>query len=310
MIFALGAFDGFHMGHQKLLEMASLRAAEKNVKWGIITFNINPQQLLSKSNFKLLFTDEEREVLLHYFKVSFIDKIPFTLELASMAPENFLDFIRNREKIDGLVIGENFRFGKERKGTPEKLSYLCKKNNWSLDVLDTFKINNNVVSSTSIREAVLKGDLDKAFKMLGFPFIISGRVEKGDGRGRMLGYPTANIKIYDNKVYPATGSYSALTYIKGKWHVVALNIGYNVTFTEKNVLTCEAHVLEFDGNLYGENLMLFLIKKNREEVKFTNSKKLKVQLKEDVQSIKQVASSYLEKHSSIIKKFEQNYFDM
>lgn len=310
MIFAIGAFDGFHMGHQKLLKMAAQRAADKGVKWGVITFDINPRQLFNKYDFKLLFTTREKDIISKYLEIPFIDKIPFTSELASMSPENFLSYISCREKIDGLVIGKNFCFGKERKGTPGKLAYLCEKLNWSLDVLDTHKLDKEVVSSTTIREAVLLGNVEKASKLLGFPFIISGKVEKGDGRGRVLGYPTANIKVNDNKVYPAIGSYSALTYIKGEWYVVALNIGYKPTFTGNKDFTCEAHILNFNGHLYDKMLTLFVIARNREEIKFSDSKALKTQLKKDMRSISTTVSTYQKKYSSVTKKFEQNYFDM
>lgn len=310
MIFALGAFDGFHKGHQKLLSMAAQRAADKGVEWGVITFDINPRQLFNRFDFKLLFTTKEKDIISKFLEIPFIYKIPFTSELASMSPEEFLRYISSKEEIDGLVIGENFCFGKGRKGTPKKLAYLCEKLNWSLDVLDTHKIDEEVVSSTTIREAILLGNVEKASKLLGFPFIISGMVEKGDGRGRVLGYPTANIKVNDNKVYPAIGSYSALTYIKGEWHRVALNIGYNTTFTENKDFTCEAHILNFNGHLYDKMLTLFVIARNREEIKFSDSKALKSQLKKDMLLISSTVSGYLKKYSSVIKKFELNYFDM
>ena len=157
MIFALGAFDGFHIGHQKLLEKARLRAEEKKIKWGVLTFDGNPQQFLNKSKLPQLFSDEEKDLLSQYFEIPTVVKIPFTRTIANLSPDDFLDFLSIKEKIEGLVIGENFRFGKDRTGGSIELNRLCKERNWSLDVVKNVRIENKIVSSTAIREYVLLG---------------------------------------------------------------------------------------------------------------------------------------------------------
>jgi len=118
MIFALGAFDGFHLGHQRLLETARERAIKSGREWGVITFDGHPQLLFNKDSFKLLFSPEEREILIRYFDIPVVDKIPFNIKLADMLPADFLDHISKMVQIDGLVVGENFRFGRARIGTP------------------------------------------------------------------------------------------------------------------------------------------------------------------------------------------------
>lgn len=310
MIFALGAFDGFHAGHRQLLERAARRSAELGTGWGVITFDGHPQQLFNKDGFKLLFMPEERDMLVKYFGIPAIEKIPFTRTLADMTPEAFLDCIAKRDEIHGLVTGENFRFGRARTGTPEVLAEMCEKRGWTLDVVPSYKMNGIVVSSTAIRDAIVRGRLADACAMLGHPFIISGRVIRGDGRGRTLSYPTANIQIRAGKVYPARGSYAALTFAGGAWRQVALNIGYNPTFDGVRGLRCEAHIVGFSGDLYDRNLVVFPFERNRDEMKFSCAEELKAQLDRDVASVKRLAAKYLETNLKRIDKFEPLLFDM
>lgn len=303
MIYALGAFDGFHTGHQKLLETAQIRSRKRKTDWGVITFDVHPQMLFNKDGFKFLFTSDERDMLVKYFDIPFIKKIPFTRTLAEMLPEEFLDYISLRDDIDGLVTGENFRFGRARIGTPEMLSGLCAERGWSLDVVDSFMQNGVVVSSTVIRDAVLRGQLDAACSMLGHPFIIQGRVIHGERRGRSLGFPTANIAVKTGKVYPARGSYAGLIYLESKWRSVALNIGFNPTFDGARGLRCEAHIAGYDGDLYEKNITLFVVARNREEMKFPTPEALVQQLGRDVRLTQATAFEYKEKHDNVLAKF-------
>ncbi|MCE5200927.1 MAG: riboflavin biosynthesis protein RibF [Synergistaceae bacterium] len=304
MIFALGAFDGFHAGHRLLLSAARERAHRSGTEWGVITFEGHPQMLFNKDGFKLLFTPEERDVLIKYFDIPVVSKISFTRAIADMTPESFIDCISDKNDITGLVIGENFRFGRARTGTPELLGRICAERDWSLDVIPSYMMNGIVVSSTAIRDAVMRGQMQLAREMLGYPFMIQGRVIKGDGRGKTLGYPTANISVKNGKVYPARGSYAALAYLGGKWHGAALNIGYNPTFDGIRGLRCEVHIICYSGSLYDRNLSVFVIARNREEMKFSGPEALSAQLKKDMRLSLSMASSYKERFSEELKKFE------
>jgi len=304
MIFALGAFDGFHIGHQQLLDISRQRAEKNGTDWGVITFEGHPQMLFNKEAFKLLFTPEERDMLIGYFGIPVIEKIPFTRMLADMTPEAFLNYISERTEIDGLVTGENFRFGRARTGTPEKLALLCKERGWSLDVVRSCTLNGNVVSSTAIREAVLRGRMQLASEMLGHPFLIHGRVIRGDGRGSGLGYPTANIAVKTNKVYPERGSYAAVAFVDGKWRGIALNIGYNPTFEGIRGLRCEAHIIDYCGDLYDKTITVFIIARNREEMKFAGAAELVMQLKNDIKLSRSAAVAYRDRYASVLARFE------
>ncbi|NLX84650.1 MAG: riboflavin biosynthesis protein RibF [Synergistaceae bacterium] len=305
MIFALGAFDGFHLGHQRLLETAKERAAKTCNEWGVITFEGHPQLLFSKDSFKLLFTPEERDLLISYLGIPFVDKVPFNITLADMLPSDFLDHISKRVSIDGLVVGENFRFGRARTGTSEILAELCAERNWTLDIIGSFRLIGNIVSSTSVRDALLRGQVESACEMLGYPFMIRSKVIKGDGRGRVLGFPTANLSVRPNKIYPARGSYAGITYIKGDWYPVALNIGYNPTFEGTRGLHCEANIVGFEGDLYEKTITLHLLSRNREEIKFSGADALVVQLKKDIKHAKATASSYMKSFPEVLRKFSK-----
>ncbi|MDD4160311.1 MAG: riboflavin biosynthesis protein RibF [Synergistaceae bacterium] len=305
MIFALGAFDGFHLGHQRLLETAKERSAKSGTGWGVITFEGHPQLLFNKDSFKLLFTPEERDILIKYLDIPAVDKIPFNITLADMLPADFLDYIAKRVKIEGLVIGENFRFGRARIGTPELLAGLCSERGWSLDVIGSYRLNGGVVSSTSVRDAVMRGRVESACEMLGYPFIIQSKVIKGDGRGRVLGFPTANLSVRPNKIYPARGSYAGISHINGKWYPIALNIGYNPTFERARGLHCEAHIVGFEGDLYEKTITLHIISRNREEIKFTGAEALVLQLKKDIRHAKSRAADYMQSCSHVLDKFAE-----
>lgn len=310
MIYALGAFDGFHTGHRQLLKAAERRSARLKTSWGVITFDGHPQQLFNKEGFKLLFTPEERDLLIKYFDIPAIEKIPFTRAIADMTPEAFLDFVSRRDQVHGLVVGENFRFGRARTGTPEKLRAMCAERGWTLDIVPSYMLHGIIVSSTAIREAVLRGQLESACEMLGHPFLISGRIAHGDARGRDLGFPTANLSVRTGKVYPARGSYASLVFLDGRWRGAALNIGYNPTFEGVRGLRCEAHVVDYSGDIYDKNLAVFPFARNREEMKFPGPAELKEQLAKDVARVKTLAAEYIEENREMLKKFEPLVFDM
>lgn len=290
MIYALGAFDGFHLGHQSLLARARERG--KSGGWGVMTFENHPRSLFS-DNFKTLFTSEERGLIGAYLGVRRMIKLPFDRMLANMSPEGFADFLASRGSISGFVVGENFRFGRARTGTPEILADICARRGWSLDLMPQLMIDGEAVSSTAVREFLLRGQVEGAARFLGYPFVISGKVIKGDGRGRTLGFATANLTVNNRKIYPARGSYAGFTLIDGKWFPVALNIGFNPTFDLARRLRCEAHVIGFSGDLYGREIYIFVFAKNRDEMKFANENALKNRLEQDIKDIGKEAGRYL-----------------
>ena len=303
MIYALGAFDGFHLGHRRLLEMARRESAQRDTGWGVITFEGHPRMLLNRDNFKLLFTPPERDLIARYLGIPRMEKIHFTHEFAALEPRGFVDYIAEKYRVDGLVIGENFRFGRGRSGNPAVLAELARERGWSLDVIPSYKAEGRVVSSTATREAVLAGKMALACELLGYPFIISGSVVQGEARGRLLGYRTANISVKEGKIYPPHGVYAALSYIEGEWRGVALNIGSNPTFGAERAPRCEAHVIGFREGLYDKLLALFIIGRIRGEKKFSGADALVGQIEEDIEVCGAKCVKYIEEKSAELGNF-------
>lgn len=304
MIYALGAFDGFHLGHRRLLEMAKRESAQRDTGWGVITFEGHPRMLLNRDNFKLLFTPPERDLIARYLGIPRIEKIHFTHEFAALEPREFVDYIAEKYNVDGLVIGENFRFGRGRSGTPAVLAELARERGWSLDVIPSYKVEGRVVSSTTTREAVLAGEMTLASELLGYPFIISGRVVQGEARGRLLGYRTANISVKEGKIYPPHGVYAAISYIEGEWRGVALNIGSNPTFDDvRRAPRCEAHVIDFHYGLYDSLMRLFIIGRIRGEKKFACAEELVGQIGADVEACSARCERYIAEKDAELGNF-------
>lgn len=303
MIYALGAFDGFHLGHIELLKRARQRGCTDGSGWGVITFANHPQTLFNREGFRSLFTDMERDLIAAYLGVPKMIKLAFDHMLADMPPEQFVDFLGAKDSISGLVVGSNFLFGRARTGTTDVLRGLCTRHGWSLDVVESVKIGDTVVSSSAVRDFILRGQVERGAAFLSYPFIISGRVIKGDGRGRKIGFATANLSVGLRKVYPARGSYAACAFVGGVWHPVALNIGFNPTFDLARRLRCEAHIIGFSDDLYDAELKLFVFAKNREEMRFSDAGALKIQLESDVLKIKTLAGGYMRDNVKTFRGF-------
>ena len=290
MILALGSFDGFHRGHQLLLQTARKRAAERRCTWGVLTFSCHPQSILTGHPFPLLFVEKERALLVSYWRIPRFLAIPFDRALADLSPEAFLEHLDRRFAPSGLVVGENFRFGKGRTGTPEVLRSLCAARRWSLDVLPSLVWNSRPISSTQIREAVRAGRMDEASACLGHPFLVQGTVVRGDQRGRVLGFPTANLSLRPEKIPPDRGVYHARVWGAGGWWTGALNVGFNPTFEGIRPLRFEVHLLGTPGDLYGAPLWVFPLRRIREERRFTDRDTLVRQMQQDVAEIRRLRS--------------------
>jgi riboflavin kinase/FMN adenylyltransferase len=306
MIAALGAFDGFHKGHQALLERANELARSTGSTWGMVTFSNHPDTLLSTAKFKLLFTMEERIVLEKFFSVPETGRIAFTRQIADMTPSGFFDHIASKFDVNGVVVGEGFRFGKGRKGTVSTLEAECRKRGWVSDVVPLAKDKNgDQISSTAIRMAAAGGDMRRAWEMLGYPFFCYGRVIHGNERGRTLGFPTANLDIPPDKAAMRGGVYAALVLAKGEWYAGAANVGLNPTFGDIGETRFEVNLIGFEGNLYGRDIIVFMLGHVRDERRFSDADSLKEQITRDAASVKNTAGRALLKYSDLWEKFRQ-----
>jgi len=303
MIAAIGAFDGFHRGHRTLLDRASLLAAEQNKRWSVLTFSRHPDNVLGGSDFRFLFPPREQELLQEYFDIPSVNRIPFTRALAGMLPAEFLDFIEKRFGVSGVVVGRDFRFGKNRGGTPEVLASECARRGWSLDIMPLVEYKGETLSSSRIRSAVMRGDPQEAREMLGYPFFCRGIVVHGDKRGRELGFPTVNLEVSDDKVRPAMGVYAGLVFCDGSWRAGAVNIGRNPTFGGERPPRLEAYLIDYEGDLYGKTLTVFILARIRGEKRFGDADSLRLRMAEDVAVSKEAAAAELAAHREMWARF-------
>jgi len=281
MIAVLGSFDGFHKGHQSLFSEADKLAEADHSRWGVVTFSPHPQLFFSPNKVKLLFTELEKDILAQYLEIPQIIRIPFTEEVANLSPESFLEHIHKQFNITGIVVGNNFRFGKGRVGTIDFLRNYCRKTGLAFSCVPTMSIGNTTVSSTMIRGFISCGEVNRAKELLGYFFFMTGKVAAGNRRGRKLGYPTANLCGEPHKVIPAEGVYAGAVLAEGEWKAAAVNVGYNPTFGDIEKIRVEAHMLDFHEDIYSKKIHVVFFEKIRGELTFKSASELERQIAED-----------------------------
>ncbi|MGL6115507.1 bifunctional riboflavin kinase/FAD synthetase [Cetobacterium sp. SF1] len=283
---AIGAFDGIHKGHRELIERAVSDARAKGGKAIIFTFANHPLETIDVARApKLINSKEEKIHILASLGVDCLIMQPFTKEFANMDPVYFIEKIL-KEKLDAreIYIGFNFTFGKGGKAKAEDMSNLSREYEIHVNIVSPVTINGEVVSSTSIREKILKGDLEGTNLFLGSPFLIIGEVVHGKKLGRVMGFPTANLKIL-NKIYPPFGIYGGRVFIEGegKERDAVINIGRNPTL-KPGEQSIEVHILDFNGDIYHKRIYVRLLKHLRNEKKFGSMEELKETINSDVQN--------------------------
>lgn len=286
-ILTLGTFDGIHPGHLKIIDRLVDCSNEKGGRNVVITFYPHPRTVLGSGNdIKMLTSQEERKNLLEKHGVENFLTINFTKEFASLTAEEFIyDYLINGIGVSEIVLGHDHHFGKGRSGNVELLKKIGAKENFSVITVDAFYINNEVVSSTKIRNALIEGDLKKANSLLGRNYSFSGTVIGGDKRGRELGYPTANIKLSSQeKLLPAIGIYAVRVLLENEEHIGLLSIGKRPTFYNAGELVTEVYIYNFNREIYGEVVTVELVERLRGEEKFNSSADLINQMDKDKES--------------------------
>ncbi len=294
-VITIGSFDGIHLGHKALFRETKELAVKLNAKPLIVSFDPHPRQVLfPQANFKLLTTLEEKLLILS--KLNIIKEIlliPFTPAIAKIPPDLFVqEYIVSSLKAKGVVVGFNFRFGKNKKGDIGLLKTLGERYNFLVKTLSEIKVGETTVSSTQIRHLIEKGEVEKANELMGHPYFIKGKVIKGKGRGVKLGFPTANLEVPSFKLIPSPGVYAVWVYWKDQRFKGAMNIGTKPTFKDKE-LSMEVHIFNFNKNIYQQELKIEVIKHIREEKKFPNLEALKKQIKMDCELIDKILNQNL-----------------
>ncbi|QDU81056.1 Riboflavin kinase [Polystyrenella longa] len=284
---AIGNFDGVHRGHQSMIARLAERARQANVPAIVLTFDPHPIMKLKPDLAPPRLTAlQTKSDLLHHYGVDHVIAYPTDQELLNLLPEEFFEkFLLEELKVRGLVEGPNFFFGRNRSGNVETLRELCEPHQLSLDVIPAFKWKDVHVSSSAIRKLISEGDLHTAIDMLGHGYPIVGDVTSGEGRGRGLGFPTANLSGVST-LLPSDGVYAGHCTVEGTRFCAAVNIGPNPTFKTKEH-KIEVHLLDFSGDLYGQSLTVELNARVRDTRTFDSVEELKQQISADLDKVRQ-----------------------
>lgn len=280
----IGNFDGVHLGHREFLSRIHSDCKKTKSKFIVVTFVPHPVQILKAQTGFLINTFSERRELLAQCGVDYLLEIDFTRDFSTLLPEEFLEkYIFAFSGIEKIYLGHDFVFGANKTGDFKLAKSLCEKKNVSLILQDEFKLDNHSISSSVVRASITAGDIEKANSLLGRSYFLSGRVIKGQGRGRQIGFPTANMDYDKELILPAKGVYVTQTSIKDMTYNSVTNIGINPTFNMGMAINVETHLLDFNRDIYGEEMRVSFLKKMRDEKKFSSVNDLIAQIEMDAQ---------------------------
>jgi riboflavin kinase/FMN adenylyltransferase len=289
----VGSFDGVHLAHRAILRQVVRRALESGGTGVAITFEPHPQIVLDPQTAPpLLTTTEEKLALLGEMALDVVVLLKFDLDLARMEAGDFIkEILCGKLSVEEIVIGHDHAFGQGRRGRLKTLQEMGRHCGFRVAVMEPIFFANELISSTSIRHKLLAGDVVGATQMLGHRYVLSGRVVAGDGRGRALHYPTANLEISPHKLIPADGVYAIISRRASDVWRGLLNIGMRPTFGG-GARRLEIHFLDFQGSLYGDQIEIELVEKIRDERTFADGSQLSQQMREDEQIARRLLASY------------------
>lgn len=270
----LGNFDGVHLGHRAIFRSLVERARRDGGVSIVCTFDPHPLKILAPGHApRLINTRAEKERLIAASQIDILLQIPFDYHLAALSPATFVDeILLNKLGVHHLIVGYDYAFGKERTGD---VGFLCaqgKEKGFGVDIFGPVQCNGSVLSSTRVRQGILRGDVKGAKNLLGRHFNLEGKVVHGDKRGKSLGFATANIET-DKELLPQSGVYAGRVRFNANEYNAVINIGHKPTFGESN-LTIEVHILDFSGNLYDEKMRVYFVERLRDEKKFSAADEL------------------------------------
>ena len=280
----IGSFDGVHLGHQSIIRRLVDDAHAAGLPAVVLTFEPHPLKVL-RPEFTLLqlTSNDERAALLAELGVDHVVAMPFDLEVAALSASDFLLRVRHALGFSRLLIGYDFALGRNREGNAARLEELGRELGYALQVFEPIRNGGAIYSSSRIRRMIAEGDLRTAAEMLGRPYSVTGTVVPGAQRGRTIGIPTANISVAGGRAIPQTGVYACRVTVRGRTYDAATNIGVRPTF-EAGIVdeTVEAHILDFDQNIYNETVQVSFVEKLRGEKKFAGVDALIAQIRSDI----------------------------
>ena len=291
----IGVFDGVHRGHREIIRKLTTDAHANHAPAVLLTFDPHPASVLSGQEIKCLTTPEERADLLGGLGVDIVITQRFTRDLSTATAFEYMSQLKQTLDLKRLMIGYDFALGKGREGNAKRLAEIGRELNYEVEIVQALSDESGVISSTEIRKLVATGNVSEAAKLLGYNYPISGEVIRGAGRGRTINFPTANIDYPQQKVTPSNGIYACWAYLGNERFMAATNIGFNPTFTpDRQTPSLEAYLLDFDRDIYGQQVKLEFVSRIRNELKFNSVEALIWKIQEDVEKTREL----LKKESS------------
>lgn len=295
-VLTIGAFDGIHIGHRKLLNTVISSSKDIMANSAVITFNPLPYVFLKNiSGPYNLISNKEKSNLLSSMGIDILITLGFNKQLSLLSPQEFVKTILQHIEFNKLIVGYDFTLGKNKTGTFSVLETIGKENGFGVNAIPPLKVNGKIVSSSLIRETLHAGNIKRVNKYLGRVYSVEGVVEKGDGRGHKIGIPTANIEYDKNRLLPKKGVYVTLASVNNNTYPSVTNIGVRPTFYDNNIESpsIETHILNFNDNIYNKNIKIDFIEFARNEKKFSNVTTLISQINKDISFAQKVLNNVI-----------------
>lgn len=285
----IGVFDGVHRGHRLIIQKLVRDAHEENAPAVVLTFDPHPASVLTGREIKCLTTADERAELLAALGVDVVITQRFTRDLSTATAHEYMSALKQSLGLSRLLIGYDFALGRGREGNAARLTEIGSELGYTVEVVPAVSDESGVISSTEIRKLTSTGNVNEAAKLLGYPYPLAGIVIHGEGRGKKINFPTANIDYPIQKVIPSNGIYACRAVLGAERFMAATNVGFNPTFTpQRQIPSVEAYLLDFDRDIYGEELKLEFVARLRDELKFESVEALIQKIGEDVVQTREI----------------------
>jgi riboflavin kinase/FMN adenylyltransferase len=290
----IGTFDGVHRGHQEIVRRLAAGAQTAGCQAVVLTFYPHPAVVLGKRTAPFyLTTPDERAALLGDCGADVVVTYPFDTRVAATSAFDFMSGLKSHLGLRHLLVGRDFALGKDREGNVDRLAEIGEQLDYRVEIMPPVEVDGMLVSSSRVRAALATGDMDMAASLLGRPYQVNGLVVAGDGRGRTIGIPTANLNMWAERAFPKSGVYICRALLEGRaWGAVA-NVGVRPTFEQgTDTPRVEAHLLDFEQDLYGQTLHLDFLARLRDEQRFPGIQALVEQIQRDIAQARQ----YFQEH--------------
>ena len=279
----LGKFDGLHRGHELLMRTV-LECKEKyQVASVAFTFDIPPRNKVEEIVASVLTTNDEKQYIFEKQGIDYLIECPFTSEVMSMEPKEFIAWIANSLNMKYVVVGDDFRFGYKRSGDYHTLQEYESAYGYKTIVLEKLKDSNRDISSTYVREKIADGNIRKANELLGYHYFIKSEILHGKKLGRRIGMPTINMILPEHKLLPPNGVYVTEVLVDGQTYMGVTNVGCKPTVSEERIVGVETYIDNFNQDLYGEKIVVSFLQFIRPEMKFASIEELKAQMASDIE---------------------------